>query len=54
MRVLRQLDCDLMKYGFNQFVLTDTSERFAITRVHPWSSGVEIKQVMDRENDYES
>lgn len=52
MRVLQKLDCDLAKYGYNQFILTDSPERFAVQRIHPRSSMVEINQLMDRENDY--
>lgn len=53
MRVLRQLDRDLVNYGYNQFVVTDTDTNFSIRRVHPILSNIEIEQIMEREyNDF--
>lgn len=49
MRVLHQLDHDLACYGYNQFVVTDTEEKYSIRRVHPCASTIEINQVMERE-----
>jgi len=47
MRVVYNLQNDIRRYGFCQYIETDTQNSYRIDRLHPWSSMIEAKYKMD-------
>jgi hypothetical protein len=48
MRVINKLQNDYRRYGSCQYIEVDTDYIYAIERIHPWMSQVEVSQIMDQ------